>query len=168
MNATGETTPDDGGGRKAARREAREAARRKQRTRKIAIGGGVVVFVALAALVLMSLGGEDAPLEPSASVTVEATDHAYSPDPVLALAGEVEIYFENKGLTGHELILLQEGQRITHSDQFDESIQLTKIPSIASGTNFTGTITLEPGTYQMICLLPGHFEAGMDADLIVS
>ncbi len=167
MNA--KAKPADGDGRKAKQRAARLAAQRRQRNRRIMIAAGTGTAIALVIVVVLALsGGDDGPAEPSASVTIEGTEFAYSPDPVLALAGEVEINFENTGQTGHDFVLLQEGVRISRPEEFVDSMSIGRIPSIAKGTSVTRTVTLEPGTYQIVCLLPDHLEAGMEADLIVS
>jgi len=155
------------GGRKATRRASRQSARRHRRNLRIAAGAlGLIVVVVL--VVAAGSVFSDEPPAPSASVTIEATEFAYSPDPVLALAGEVEITFENKGKVGHELILLSEGTRIVSPTQYDESTALGAIPSIARDVTVQTTIELDPGTYQIVCLIPGHFEGGMQTDLIVS
>ena len=158
----------DEGGRKANRRAAREAARRRQRNRRLTIAAGVGTLAMLVVVLLLAFSGGDGPAEPSASVTIEGIDFAYSPNPVLALAGEVEINFENNGKTGHDFVLLQEGVRISVPEEFVDSMAVGRIPSIAKGTSVTRTVTLDPGTYQIVCLLPDHLEAGMEADLIVS
>jgi plastocyanin len=158
---------DDEGGRKATRRASRQAARRRRRNLRIAAGALGLVVVVVLVIAAVNAFSEDPPA-PSASVTIEATEFAYSPDPVLALAGEVEITFENRGQVGHELILLPEGVRIAGPAQYDESTALGVVPSIARDVTVQRTIDLDPGTYQIVCLLPGHFEAGMEADLIVS
>jgi plastocyanin len=155
------------GGRKATRRASRQAARRRRRNLRIAAGALGLIVAVVVVVAAVSLFSEDPP-EPSSSVTIEATEFAYSPDPVLALAGEVEITFENKGQVGHELILLPEDARIAGPAQYDESTALDVIPSIARDVTVRRTIELDPGTYQIVCLLPGHFESGMEADLIVS
>jgi plastocyanin len=155
------------GGRKASRRASRQAARRRRRNLRIAAGALGLIVVVMLVVAVASVFSED-PAAPSASVTIEATEFAFSPDPVLALAGEVEIDFENRGQIGHELILLSEGARIASPTQYDESTALDAIPSIARDVTVQRTIELDPGTYQIVCLLPGHFEAGMEADLIVS
>lgn len=158
---------DDEGGRKATRRASRQAARRRRRNLSIAAGALGLIVVVVLVVAAVSVFSEDPPA-PSASVTIEATEFAYSPDPVLALAGEVEITFENKGQIGHELILLSEGTRIAGPTQYDESTALAVIPSIARDVTVQRTIELDPGTYQIACLLPGHLESGMEADLVVS
>ncbi len=159
-----------GGGAKANRRAARQAARRQQMVRRVVYSVLAVVVIGALVLVPTSLGGDSAPAEPSHSVTIEATDFDYEPDPVLALAGDVEITFVNKGLTGHELRLLHPGIHVSTAEEFDEAtMQLAEIfPSISRDTTVSRTVTIGPGTYQLICVLPGHLEAGMEADLIVS
>lgn len=160
-------TKHPGGGRKAARRASRQAARRRRRNRRLV--GGVLGLILVVVLIIVAANAfSDDPPAPSASITIEATEFAYSPDPVLALAGEVEITFENKGQVGHELILLDEGVRIAGPAEYDEATALDTIPSIARDVTVQRTLELDPGTYQIVCLLPGHFEAGMEADLVVS
>ena len=167
MNAKSKPAGDEGG-RKASQRAARQAARRHRRYRRLTVAAGTTTVVIVVVILILTVGGDDGPAEPSASVTIEGTDFAYSPDPVLALAGEVEINFENRGQTGHDFVLLREGVRISLPDEFDDSMAIGRIPSIARGTSVTRTVTLDPGSYQIVCLLPGHLEAGMEADLIVS
>ncbi len=36
-----------------------------------------------------------------------------------------------------------------------------------SGGSSTGTFNLPPGTYQVVCTVPGHFVAGMEGTLQV-
>ncbi len=169
MNAKPKPVDEGRAGRKANQRAARQAAQRRRRNRRITMVAGAGTAIALVIVVILAFfGGDDGPAEPSASVRIEGTEFAYSPNPVLALAGEVEINFENKGDTGHDFVLLREGVRISLPEEFNDSMSIGRIPSIASGTAVTRTVTLEPGTYQIVCLLPDHLVAGMQADLIVS
>ncbi len=159
------------GGQKANRRAARQAARRQQQVRRVLYSVLTVVVLGGAVFALTSFfGGSSEPAGPSSSVTITATDFDYEPDPVLALAGELEITFVNDGLTGHELRLLRPGIRIATAAEYDEaSMQLAELfPSIAMDTTVSRTVTIDPGTYQLVCILAGHLEAGMEADLVVS
>jgi uncharacterized cupredoxin-like copper-binding protein len=43
-----------------------------------------------------------------------------------------------------------------------------EVEAIAGGASTTESITIdEPGTYQVICALPGHFDEGMQGTLTV-
>lgn len=41
-----------------------------------------------------------------------------------------------------------------------------KVAKVSGGSS-TGTFNLSPGTYQVICTIPGHFVVGMEATLHV-
>ncbi len=155
------------GGRKANRRSARRAAKRRRRAVQRIAGAAVVGLVVIGVILAMVLSGDGGSGEPSLAVTVEGSDFAFHPDPAQALAGDVSITLDNKGSAGHELIVLEQGARIFRPDDFNEEMSLGRIPSIAKDSTATITVSLEPGTYQFVCLLPGHFEAGMESDLIV-
>jgi plastocyanin len=165
----GPVADNEGGrGRKTNRRIARRAARRRQqRIRRLLVGivGGVLVA---AVILIVTLTRDDISPEPSLEVAIEGRDFRFGPDPARALVGDVRITMENKGSTGHELVVLREGVRLSQPAQFDESMSLGGIQSIARGITASVSVPLTAGTYQLVCLLPGHLESGMESDLIVS
>ena len=119
----------------------------------------IVVFVGVAA----ACGGDDEASGPggsadlsSADTTVEilAEDISFPEDVYETDAGSIGIVYENVGQIRHTLII--EGE-----DGF-------KLDVASKGDVDEGVIDLEPGTYTLICDVPGHRPAGMVADLVVS
>lgn len=120
-----------------------------------------------AGLVVLVLALRSGGSGPTTAVTFRADEFAYRPADAEVLSGSVEVTLANRGQVGHELVVLAPGVHITSRDQFDETMSLLTIPSIAPGSEVTATVDLPPGAYQVVCLLPGHLEAGMSATLEV-
>jgi uncharacterized cupredoxin-like copper-binding protein len=99
-------------------------------------------------------------------------------------AGTVSLRVTNTGVMAHELVVLplpagqQAGQRTVGVDgTVDESASLGeasrscgpgKGAGIRAGATGWLTVTLRPGRYELVCNLPGHYAAGMFAELNVS
>lgn len=134
------------------------------------VAAGVVgaLLVAGAVLLLVVIvDGSNGPPGPSSAVTVVGDDFSFDPDTIEGIAGELEVTLKNEGKVGHELVVLKEGVHIAARPQFDEAMSLGRIRSIAPDDELTQVFDLEGGAYQIVCLLPGHLEAGMTAELIV-
>ncbi|MFC4350833.1 cupredoxin domain-containing protein [Fodinicurvata halophila] len=88
------------------------------------------------------------------SLEVEAEEFAFEPNRVVVEAGErVEITFENTGRLSHNLKI----------PAFD-----VKTTTIQAGNTATVTFTPnESGTYEMLCTVPGHSQAGMTGTVVV-
>jgi nitrite reductase (NO-forming) len=86
--------------------------------------------------------------------TVVAKKFSFAPSTVTAEAGEtVTIEFANKGSLSHNLTFKK-------LDAKTETIQ--------SGNTQTIEVQVDaPGTYQFICTVPGHAQAGMKGKLVV-
>jgi len=158
----------------ASRRRSGSAASiraRKRRQRNIlrATGLGVVAVAALVVVLVVALGSDPVP-PPTAShdIKVVSRDFEYSPAPLLGLAGQINFTLTNEGLVGHNFVVLKQGTRISSATQFDSSMALGRIESLAPGFDASLSVDLEPGTYQIVCLIPNHLEQGSTVDLIVS
>jgi plastocyanin len=114
---------------------------------------------ALVGALLMGCGGSDgasalrAPAGTGETITLRATDFAYTPAQVkVAAPGDVTIKLENKGLLEHDFMI--EG-----------------VPGkLLVKANQTGSETFKiakPGTYTFSCTVAGHREAGMKGTLVV-
>ena len=124
-----------------------------------------LTLLALSALVLPACGGgsdsSSPPCPPAAAtrtatdgkVTVCAYDIRYDVETIEAKAGPVEITLINKGAIAHNLSI--EGEDF-----------LLDTPS--RGKVATKTITLKPGTYEFLCTISGHAQAGMKGEIVVS
>jgi FtsP/CotA-like multicopper oxidase with cupredoxin domain len=89
-------------------------------------------------------------------------------------AGEVTIEARNRGGVPHELAIIKTD---TDPDELpldagavDEDAAgelIGRIDAFSGGQTREGTFTLEPGTYVLICNIPGHYQLGMRAALVV-
>ena len=74
-------------------------------------------------------------------------------------AGEVTFAVSNDGATTHGMALAV--QPVTaEGGMLDESTLLGKGGELASGESETVTVELEPGSYELVCFVPGHYAAG--------
>jgi uncharacterized cupredoxin-like copper-binding protein len=104
-------------------------------------------------------------------------------DPVQVHAGQVSLKVDNIGWRTHEMVVLPlaAGQAIGQrpvglTGKIEEAGSLGEVSgSCAAGggdgllpgsTGWT-TLALQPGRYELVCNLPGHYAAGMYAELEV-
>ena len=88
-------------------------------------------------------------------------------------AGDVTVSFENEGAIKHKLVILKTDVPADSLEVHDGKVhehdyaEIGEIEGVAPGTSKSATFDLEPGTYALICNLPGHYQAGMYATLTV-
>jgi len=104
--------------------------------------------------------------------------------PTSVSAGTVSLWVANHGMRTHELVVLplpagaRVGERrVNAQDRVDEKGSLGEASTtcgagageegIAPGAAGWVTLTLPPGRYELVCNLPGHYAAGMYAELTV-
>jgi uncharacterized cupredoxin-like copper-binding protein len=94
-----------------------------------------------------------------------------------ALAGDVKFTIENQGTIPHEFIIVKTDFApgkipLGPDNRFDEEGKGVFVPGEISewnpGTTGTVTLKLEPGKYQLLCNIAGHYANGMYASLTVS
>jgi uncharacterized cupredoxin-like copper-binding protein len=101
--------------------------------------------------------------------------------PTSVPAGTVSLAVTNTGRLGHELVVLplpdgqQPGSRsVGHDGRIDESSSLGEASAacaagagdgIVAGSRGWVSLRLPPGRYELACNLPGHYAAGMFAEL---
>ena len=94
-----------------------------------------------------------------------------------AVAGEVKFTIENAGTIPHEFIVVKTDIApgeipLGENNRFDEEGEgLTAIGEIKEwdpGTTGTVTLELEPGKYQLLCNIAGHYKNGMYTPFTVS
>ena len=150
----------------------------------------IVAIVVLVAPVAVGCGGDDngdagqaaiasatatptTTAQPAAShaLTIRMTEYAFDPDDAVAKAGKVTITAPNDGNTVHELVLLKTDADPANlpkeGDEVDESASVGEIADVEPGSTKKATFKLVPGTYAMVCALPGHYEGGMYGSLTV-
>jgi uncharacterized cupredoxin-like copper-binding protein len=83
---------------------------------------------------------------------------------------QITLELKNSGAIVHDFIILKKGVVIQGSfdqdKQKDDVYFQAKLDSNQADT-FTFTAPAEAGDYQIICGIPGHFQAGMIAKLTV-
>jgi uncharacterized cupredoxin-like copper-binding protein len=103
-------------------------------------------------------------------IEATASEFTFTPASWTVPAGqEVTISFDNEGQVEHEWVIIDKGEDIASEAEFTEDKVLFEVEAIDPGANSEETFTVdEPGTYQVICALPGHFNAGMKGALTVN
>lgn len=88
-------------------------------------------------------------------VEVMMTELAFDPADITVEAGRpVAVRVHNMGAIGHDWTL--------HSADGHEIAHIHAMP----GEEATGVFTLEPGTYEAWCTVPGHKEGGMSGTVV--
>ncbi len=117
---------------------------------------------------------QPAPTSPTAeeqdaavAITAEATEFEFSPDAWEVPTGStVTLTLENQGTIEHTFAVIAEGGRVSSADELGDVAPVARAE--AGETTEAGfTAPSEPGTFQVVCTIPGHLEAGMEATLTV-
>ena len=123
------------------------------------------------ALLLGACGDDDDDDGGAASTSIEATASEFKFEPsawTVPAAQEFTIEFQNDGSVEHEWAVLKLGENIESEDEFAEDKVLFEVEAIPAGESSTEQFTVDdPGTYQVICAVPSHFNAGMEGTLTV-
>ncbi|HEX9416300.1 MAG TPA: plastocyanin/azurin family copper-binding protein [Gaiellaceae bacterium] len=91
------------------------------------------------------------------SVVVDETEFKITlPGGSTLKAGSYDFEAKNTGKLGHDLVVVGPG------------VDNEKTPVYDPGQTETLKVTLQPGTYDLYCSVPGHKQAGMDLKLTVS
>lgn len=97
-------------------------------------------------------------------------------DEATAPAGDVTFSVTNDGTTLHEFLVVRtdapDGSIPLDGDAFSEnndSLEVVdEISEFPADTTETLTVNLEPGNYQLVCNLPGHYANGMHTSFTVT
>jgi uncharacterized cupredoxin-like copper-binding protein len=126
----------------------------------------LVVALFVLALMLTACGGSN-----KATLNVTATDTGYDSKEYTVPAGaNVTLNMTNNGAVEHEFAILKLGEHVTPPfGEKDEDKILWELDAVQSNTTKSDTFTAptEPGSYDVICGIPGHIEQGMTATLVV-
>ncbi len=126
-----------------------------------------LTVAAVAALAACGDSGDGDGGGSSTEIAVIGTDFAFTPATYLVDQGlEVTVTLTNEGTLEHNWVLLSEP--IRSEDELDPANVLAEAvaqPGELGDVTFTAP---PPGDYQVICDIPGHFAAGMEADLTVT
>ena len=107
---------------------------------------------------------------PAHSIDVTLNEFAVKPSTVSAKAGKVTITATNDGKAPHELVVLRTtkgADALGSGARIKETGHVGEIGDLPAGKTGKVTLKLAPGHYALVCNLPGHYAAGMHADLTV-
>jgi uncharacterized cupredoxin-like copper-binding protein len=103
-------------------------------------------------------------------VTVKLGEWKVAPSTTTVKAGKVTIDGANDGKVTHELIVLRTDKAaasLGSGKRVSEAGSVGELSDLKTGSSAGKTLNLTPGHYVLICNLPGHYAAGMHADLTV-
>ena len=106
----------------------------------------------------------------STEINVDMTDFAFTPNQYRVLAGQqITLNVQHDGTVEHDFIIMKYDTTVgEHFDEEDQPNIYWQI-KVQPGQSETLTFTApeQPGTYQIVCGMAGHVEAGMVGQLEV-
>jgi uncharacterized cupredoxin-like copper-binding protein len=123
----------------------------------------------LSLAVIVAACGDDSSSGGPTQASVALDDFALVPATIAVTAGEqVTIDVSNIGGIQHSWVLLQGGAEVTTGSEVTDAIILAGTADLDPGQSETVTFTApEAGSYQIVCHISGHIEAGMVGSLEV-
>lgn len=88
----------------------------------------------------------------TAQVTITLSEFKFTPARIQVKPGAVRFVLKNSGVIGHTFVI--EGLKMGTKE-------------IAPGKEVALEVEVKPGTYEVVCDIPGHKEAGMVLILVV-
>jgi len=117
-------------------------------------------------LALTACGGSGA----STNLSVDMTEFMFNPTDYSVPAGQqITLQLSNTGSVEHEFVIMKHGTEVGNDfgDEDEANIYWEAELQPGESNTYTFTAPSEPGEYQVICGIPGHYLAGMVAKLIV-
>lgn len=129
-----------------------------------AIIGLVMVF----SLVLAACGGGGGSSSGGSTINATMTDFKFDPAAWTVTAGQqVTVNLTNNGSTEHSWAVMSKPISGSFTDADKANVLFSKSVPAGQTANATFTAPSTAGDYQVICDIPGHFEAGMVGTLTV-
>ncbi len=105
-------------------------------------------------------------------IGVQLKEFSVTPSASTVQSGAVTFSVTNTGKIEHEFVIIRTsdapGALPVHGAKASEAGHVDEIGGIVPGTTGSLTVDLTPGHYVLICNLPGHYQAGMDAGFSVA
>ncbi len=120
----------------------------------------------LLSIMLAGCGGGGA----STSLNVDMVEFAYLPSAFTVPAGEeITLHLTNGGAVVHDFVIMNSGVTVGEKYDDEDKANIYWMAEIQPGSDETTTFIAptEPGEYQVVCGIPGHYSAGMVATLTV-
>ena len=123
-----------------------------------------IVLLILVFLTACQSGGS------SSKLTVELSDFSITPNQLsVPASAEIQIRVANQGTVEHNFYIMQYGMDV--GDMFDEEDIANAYWDVEvqpdDSVDLIFTAPDQPGTYQIVCGMPGHLQAGMVGTLVV-
>lgn len=123
-----------------------------------------IVLLILVFLTACKSGGS------STKLTVELSDFSITPNQLsVPASAEIQIRVANQGTVEHNFYIMQYGMDV--GDMFDEEDIANAYWDVEvqpdDSVDLIFTAPDQPGTYQIVCGMPGHLQAGMVGTLVV-
>ena len=127
-----------------------------------------LVFLLMLAVWALSACGTSGP---STKFSFTMTDFAFDPSEFTVPAGqEITIHVTHHGTMEHDFIIMKydtdAGEKYDEEDKVNVFWEVDLQPGESETVSFTAPE--QPGTYQIICGMPGHLQSGMIGKLIVT
>jgi uncharacterized cupredoxin-like copper-binding protein len=108
---------------------------------------------------------------PSTMISFTMTDFAFNPNDFTVPAGEqITLNVTHNGTMEHDFIIMKyatdAGEKFDEEDKANVYWEIDLQPGDSETIVFTAPE--QPGTYQVICGMPGHLQSGMIGKLIVA
>ena len=124
-----------------------------------------IVGAALAALALAGAACSSGGSSGAEKVNVGLAEYTISPSLQTVPAGKVTFDVHNDGTTTHEMVVVKakdaSGRLPVEKGEASEAGSVGEVADLEVGKSGTMNIKLAPGTYVLICNLPGHYLGGM-------
>lgn len=126
----------------------------------------LVVLLLAGALLLAACGGSESASSSDQRLRVEGGEFEFSPSTIeLEVGKAVTLEFVNTGTTEHDLQVMEmPATGAGHGHGSDGDVHAHAMPGKTDSITFTPD---DAGTYQFICTIPGHREAGMTGTFVV-
>jgi uncharacterized cupredoxin-like copper-binding protein len=135
--------------------------------KKSFIKKSLVVLIMTLALALSACGNSG----PSTKISFTMTDFAFNPNEFTIPAGkDITLNVTHNGTMEHSFIVMKYGTDA--GEMFDQADKVNVYWEVDLQPGDSETVLFkapdEPGTYQIICGMPGHLQSGMVGKLIVT
>lgn len=130
----------------------------RQNSRSIKQAISAILVASLLGLATTACGSKSDSAANLPTVEITLDDYMLMPHELKAPAGKVKIHVLNKGETPHNFTI----KKLKGEGALEHS------PDLKKGESVDLTVTLEKGTYDTLCSLPGHASLGMTGLLVVS
>ena len=107
---------------------------------------------------------------PTTNLKVNMTDFMYNPADYSVPAGEtIRLELINNGAVEHNFVIMKFGTIVGDDFEAEDEVNVYWEARLGPGESetFTFTAPSEPGEYQIVCSVKGHYQAGMVGSLVV-